>query len=144
MRGRRHPPEVKAAVLAALLSGQGVTHVAQEHHLSPGLVSSWKKELSSSQWQSISEKKLEDLSALVARYLNEILNGTTFLMEFIQGKRQSKWLEEQSAAEVATLLGVATDKGIRLLEAAEYTAAAGDSEPDQLEAASRPSDGSIQ
>ena len=114
---KRHSDETRAAVLAALLAGQGVSEVARQYHLSTGLVSNWKKAfLTSEQLEQIKAKSNDDFSSLLADYLREALVTLKVQVEFF---RDNAWLRKQSAHEVAVLHGVTTDKAIRLLEAAQ-------------------------
>ena len=120
--GKRYSQEAKAQVLAALLSGQGVSDVARRYKVSKATVSRIKSSLSSEQLQQIGSKRADEFSELLARYLQSILEANSFIMEFIQGKRESKWLEKQSAAEIGTLSGINADKAIRLFEGIEAAA----------------------
>lgn len=42
MAKKQYSPEVKAAVIAALLSGQSVSSVAEEYNIPKGTVKGWK------------------------------------------------------------------------------------------------------
>lgn len=141
-RGRPHDPQIKAAIIAALLAGQGVQELSQKYRIAKSVISGWKKtELSSTQIEEIRVRAGDEFTQLLANFLRETIKTLTIQVQFV---RDSKWLKEQSAAEIATLFGVTTDKAIRLLEAADLAAEARDSEPDQLEAAAGAPDASIQ
>ena len=116
---RRHSEETRAAVMAALLSGQGVREVSRQYHLDSGLVSKWKKKIPRQQWTQLDAKKQQDFSELLNRYLKSIFEANIFVNEFIQGKCNSRYLQKQSAAELATFTGVNADKGVRFFEASE-------------------------
>lgn len=109
-------PETKAAVLAALLAGQGVNEVATQYHIDKATVSRWKKTIPSEQLQQVATKKAEDFGDLLANYLRETLTTLTAQAVYF---RDETWLSKQPAADVAVLHGVQTDKAIRLLEAIE-------------------------
>jgi len=113
-----YPDETKAAVMAALLAGQSVSSVARAYKLPKGTVSSWKKrgrEIST-QKKQIGDKLLELVSiALDGAIARERVFG------------DPDWIRKQTAAEVATLHGICSDKTIRLLEAFQ---AAGEDTPD--------------
>ena len=141
MRGERHNPEIKAAVLAALLTGQGVEFVAKTFGLSPNTVKTWKKGSKHLTFKGdVHPQKRDDLvkgegepvgevsgelaiddgvdvySRLVGEYLRENLTTLAAQQKFF---RDPDWLKRQSASDLAVLHGVAADKAIRLLEAAE-------------------------
>ena len=57
MRGKKHSPEVKAAVMAALLTGQGVAAVASQYKLDKSVVSRWRAQINSDELQQVATKK---------------------------------------------------------------------------------------
>ena len=116
MRGHPHSPETKAAVVAALLAGQGVTEVAKSYSIDKSVVSRWWKAVSDEQKQQVTSKKADEFSDLLAAYLKANLNALRVQSELFADK---DWLKRQNAADIAVLHGVATDKAVRLLEAAQ-------------------------
>lgn len=109
----RRPDEVKAAVMAALLSGQGVAEVAETFNIPEGTVKTWKRR--GIQRDSLGETlKRPDITELVFTYLTETL--VTLAAQQRQF-RDADWLAKQPANELAVLHGVSADKSIRLLEA---------------------------
>src|SRR5690606_22248922 len=100
----------KAAVMAALLVGQGVAEVAKEYRLPQSTVSRWKAEARSEAGLS------EDIGELLLTYLRQSLSTLRAQAEFFGN---TDWLRRQKAADVAVLHGVMTDKAVRLLEAME-------------------------
>jgi transposase-like protein len=114
-RGKAHSPEVKAAVVAALLAGQGVTEVASQYHLDNSVVSRWKSNLGP-EMQEVATKKRNEIDELLTNYLRETL--VTLQVQQLHF-RDKDWLAKQDASDLAILHGVSTDKAIRLLEAAE-------------------------
>lgn len=112
-----YPPEVKAAVMAALLTGQSVGSIAEQYHLPPGTVSSWKTRASGV--QSVADvaevaNQKREIGDLVLTYLKANLQT---LHNQVRLFGDQEWLRQQPAGEVAVLHGVLTDKAIRLLEA---------------------------
>lgn len=115
-RGKAHSDETKAAVMAALLAGQGVTEVATKYSLDPSVVSRWRKLIPTVQLQEVATKKEDEFGDLLAGYLREtIITLSAQARHF----RDADWLKDQDAGALAVLHGVQTDKAIRLLEAAE-------------------------
>jgi transposase-like protein len=106
----RHPPEVRAAVMAAVLEGQGVNETAKEYNIPPSTVSRWKALARAEAGRS------DDVGALLLAYLRENL-ATLTAQARVFG--DGEWIREQGAADVAVLHGVLTDKAVRLLEALE-------------------------
>jgi len=107
---KHHPPEVKAAAMAALLAGQGTAEVARAYKLPESTVSRWKAKARKEAGRS------DDVGALLLDYLTENLET---LRSQARTFRDEAWLKKQSAADAAVLHGVMTDKAVRLLEALE-------------------------
>lgn len=122
---RRKPPELEAAVMAALLAGQGVMEVAEQFNVSQATVSRLKARLSDETLDEIESKKRTDFGELLARYLRETIITLSAQARFF---RNETWLKQQSAADLAMLHGVTCDKAIRLLEAIERANWAGATE----------------
>lgn len=104
-----HSPDTKAAVMAALLSGQSVNSVAREYKLPKSTVSRWKNE---GVPQNGTQKK--EIGDLLIGYLHANLAALRSQAEMFSDRQ---WLAKQTASDVAVLHGVMTDKAIRLLEA---------------------------
>jgi transposase-like protein len=115
-KGKTKPPEVKAAVMASLLAGQGVCEVAKEYKLPQRTVSNWKKQIPANKLAEVGSKKEEDFSDLLATYLKEIL--TTLAVQ-VRHFRTPEYLKENDAADLGTQHGILCDKAFRILEAAE-------------------------
>ena len=111
MFGKGYSNEIKAAVLAALLAGQSISQVATEYNIPEGTIKSWKSRLQPNATQATPKKEIGDL---LLEYLRVNLDTLRIQAETFQ---DSDWLKKQSAADVAVLHGVMTDKAIRLLEA---------------------------
>jgi transposase-like protein len=122
---KKKPPELEAAIMAALLAGQGVMEVAQQFNVSHATVSRIKSRLSEDDLNGVERKKTDRFGDLLAEYLEETIITLKAQTRFF---RDEKWLEKQSASEVAVLHGVCADKGLRLLEAIERSSAFEDEE----------------
>ena len=111
-RGVAHSPEVKAAVLAALMTGQSVNAAAAEYHLSKSTIAQWRDEPR----EPVRTQKGAEFGELVADYLREsLITLKTQVVSF----RDVAWLLKQPASELAVLHGVVADKTIRILSAIE-------------------------
>jgi transposase len=118
--------DVRAAVMAALLAGQGVSEVAEQFKVSKATVSRIKASISPDRLKQLETKKEEDFGALLSGYLHETIITLTEQARYF---RNETWLAKQPAAEVAVLHGVQADKAFRLLEAIEQ-ANLPDAQPD--------------
>lgn len=114
MKGKAHPQEVKAKVIALLLAGATVMEVAAELSLSHQTISNYKREIPDNQLSELGRKKGERLDDLVYQCL--ITNLET-LHEQAVTVREKEYILKQPADQLATLYGVMADKTIRLLAA---------------------------
>lgn len=117
-RGKAHPPELRAQVIAALMAGQGVGETAKQYGLDKGLVSRWGR------MQPVAIKTDVDIGELVSEYLRETLITLAVQQRHF---RDPEWLASQSASELGVLHGISMDKAVRLLEAAERASEQNDS-----------------
>jgi transposase-like protein len=115
MARKEYDPQLKAAVMAALLSGQSIGAVAAEYNVPRGTVHSWKRKVEGVP-QIGSAQEQREIGELVMDYLRASLRTLKAQVEFFGDKT---WLSRQNASELAVLHGVQTDKAIRLLEALE-------------------------
>ena len=120
---RTYDPEVKAQVLAALLTGQGAEKVAQDYQIPVGTVRSWKAK--AKQPDGVATQKKEKIGALLLEYLAVSLATLKKQSEFFADET---WLKKQDASSAAVLHGVLADKTVRLLEALAPGPDAGESE----------------
>lgn len=122
-RGKAHDEATRAAVVAALLAGQGVTEVATRHKLDPSVVSRWKASLPAEKLQEVASEKKSRFDDLLADYLAANLLSLTAMAKVAS---EPDYLRKQSADRLAVLHGVTADKAVRFFEAA--------SGPDEAEA----------
>ena len=128
-RGKRHDDQTRAAVMAALLAGQGATEIAREYQLDEATVRNWKRTLSPETLTKVNEQKEHDFGQLVGNYLGSLLTTLQVQADFF---RNEEWLAKQKAEAVAVLHGVCADKGIRLFEVAERASAVAGAEEDSV------------
>lgn len=107
----------RAAVMSALLEGQGVTAVANDFNISKATVSRIKKEIDEGLLKQLETEKRKNIGELVGRHLETSLEAAATLAEKVS--TNDTWFIKQSASDIAVLYGVLTDKAIRILEAAE-------------------------
>lgn len=112
---RAHAKEVKAAVLAALLSGQAIDRVAEDYKLPIGTVKGWKSKQRGEQPITTTPNQKADVGELLIDYLREGLATLKHQQQTLF--RDPAWLQQQGAAEMGTLHGIIADKCVRLLEA---------------------------
>ena len=107
--------EIKATVMAAILTGLHPSQIAREFNIPIGTVKAWKyRQESNGGVAIVTVQKKEAIGELISDYLTELLKTLRIQMRVFADE---KWLKQQSAHEVAILHGVLADKGIRLLEA---------------------------
>ena len=112
---KRHDPATKAAVMAALLSGQAAGDVAAEYKVPKGTVDAWRARMKQAPpLASLASEKRKQIGELLIDYLHASL--TTLRQQQVVFSDEV-WLKSQEAGELAVLHGVMTDKAVRLLEA---------------------------
>jgi transposase-like protein len=115
---RQYAPEVKAAVLAALLAGQSVSAIAREHNVPRTTILGWKQRQTDPVFLAVESvatpKKTDLIPDLVLDLMIARLQSQIALAKHVS---DPQWLKNQSADEIAILVGVQDDKLYRLLEA---------------------------
>jgi len=111
----KYKDETRAAVMAALLTGQSVSSIAREYDIPKGTVSNWKRNTGGTIKRT---QKTEHIGELLIRYLQSNLEALSAQAEQF---KDTVWLSKQTASDAAVLHGVMTDKAIRLLEALSKT-----------------------
>jgi transposase-like protein len=114
-RGKAHSAETKAAVIGALLAGQGVNEVAAQFGLNSGLVSRWKATIPQDKLQQVAAQKKERLVDLIEAHLTASLKGAA---KCAGQANDDVWRSRQSAENLAVFYGVLSDKAFRLVEVA--------------------------
>jgi transposase-like protein len=103
--------ETKAAVMAALLTGQSISGVAREYKIPKGTVYYWKSQRVDS--PKLSDPKRERMGQLIIEYVEAALLALKAQAVVFANE---KYITKQSASEAAVLHGVLADKAIRILE----------------------------
>lgn len=115
---REYSPEVKAQVMAALLSGQSPSSVAKEFGIPRGTVAAWQTRKVDAIVEGVAtgaaQKKQDEINELVLDLLVAQLKSQISMADHAGNK---EWLFGQDASAVAMLMGVGNDKLIRLLQA---------------------------
>ncbi len=109
---KKYDDETRAAVMAALLAGQTIDHVASEYHVPRSTVGRWKNEEI-----PLNEIQKKEIGDLLREYLEANLIAIRAQTNVFADE---DWLRKQEASQLAVLHGVMTDKAIRLLEAIIY------------------------
>lgn len=105
----------KAAVMAALLTGQSVSEIAKQYNINPATVRSWKsRQLNGESVAFVATEKREQIGELLIDYLHAMLKTLKVQAEQFGDK---EWLKKERADSLAVLHGVSVDKAVRLLEA---------------------------
>jgi len=116
-----YSPETKAAVMAAMLAGQGIEEVAAQYKIPSGTIKSWRVRAKqpttrrdASDVSSVAPDKRQQIGDLLILYLRANLKTLEAQTAVFADK---DWLTKQPASDLAVLHGVMTDKAVRLLEA---------------------------
>ena len=112
---RDYSPEVKAAVMAALIEGQTIRQVSREHGVPKTTVARWGEEATGiiAGVPSVPDTKKEKIGGLLIDLLIAKLESQIALAKHTTDKT---WLAKQEASALALLIGVSDDKLIRYLE----------------------------
>lgn len=122
MARKEYDPEVKAAVMAALLAGQSVNAVAKEYKIPKGTVSSWAKREAETLdrvrqdavQQATTGQPVSEVGSLLLDLLTSSLRSLKNQTE-VMGEKE--YLRKQPLQEVAVSYGIQMDKAVRLIEA---------------------------
>ena len=114
---KRHPPEVRAAAVAAVVAGEQPAAVAKRYGISRGLLRGWcAQDLPQPEFSDRSRtdhaRTRERMAELIYDCLVDIF-GT--LRDQLRAATDEAWLAQQSAGDVAALLDKEIDGAIRLL-----------------------------
>ncbi len=115
-QGKPISDEKKAVVLAALLTGQGVNEVAAAYKVPASSVSRLKKAIPQEKLAQVGIQKGENIASMISANLE---GSFTAIKNILKVTENAEWLNKQPASELATFLGVTSDKVFRVLEAIE-------------------------
>lgn len=121
MARREHDEQTKAAVMAALLTGQSVYAAAKDFKIPVGTVKRWSAD-AKEKLQPVRNQKQERIGDLLIDNVEAALETTREILNVV---KDPKWLRRQEASEIGVLYGIIQDKTFRILEALP------DSEPGQ-------------
>lgn len=114
MTRRTYTPETKAAVLAALLTGEAYRAVSERFDVPVATLQYWHQQTVPKPYDAIGTEKKDELGELVTEYVRESLRTLRVQAEQFAGR---EWLAKQNAADAAILHGVLADKTIRVIQA---------------------------
>lgn len=110
---RRISDEKRETIKALLLSGESPKAVAKAHKVSERTVRRILKEIPD-QVEEMKEGRRYDLETMLLDYVAENFATQTALLKQI---RQPDWIKKQSGRDIAVMLGVLSDKTVRILSA---------------------------
>lgn len=132
MKRREYSEDVKAAVMAALLEGQGVPEIAKRYDVPPETIRSWKsRQANGEAVATVATEKKAAIGDLLLTLMSAEIEALTAQTRVLS---DAAYLRQQPASELGVLRGVSYDKVVRLLELlsrAEESADAGQSQPAQ-------------
>lgn len=116
---KRHPPETRAAAVAAVATGEQPAAVAKRFGISQGLLHGWcEHDLPPVELSEVSRSDLararsrEQMAELIYDTIGDILTG---IRDQLREATRAEWVARQNAADVAALLDKEIDGAIRLL-----------------------------
>lgn len=124
MKGKQTDDPVRAAVMAALLAGQGVSQIARELKISKATVSRIKNTVGPKHLEQVETEKRDKITALIEAHLETALSSANELAK--KAASNKAWFAKQTASDIAVLFGVFSDKAFRILEALEPPEAPGE------------------
>lgn len=116
-KGVERDEATKAAVMAALLTGQSINYCVKEYKIPRGTVAQWSRDLS--RVRTGTYEKRERIGQLIIDNVEAEFETMIAMQDVFTNQ---EWLKKQSASELAVLYGVIKDKAIRVLEAIPDTA----------------------
>lgn len=110
----RYSNEVRAQVIAALLSGQSAVFVSRQFNVPIGTVRSWwSRENRGANIVDTTDATRTRIGELIVEYLSEALQT---MIAQVRVARDEKWLKAQEGSQFAVLHGVISDKATRIIE----------------------------
>ena len=113
MSRREHDEQTKAAVMAALLTGQSVYAAARDFKIPIGTVKRWSAD-AKERLAPVRNQKQERIGDLLIDNVEAALETTREILNVV---KDPKWLRIQEASEIGVLYGIIQDKTFRILEA---------------------------
>lgn len=112
-----YPPETRAAVLAAVASGQSVNSIAKQYGISHAAIRRWR-DIALAPPIGAQQKK----QAIGEQVYGLLEDSIETLRVQVRAMRDEEWIKKQSAADLAILHGVLHDKARNVLAAFRPTA----------------------
>lgn len=113
MDRREYDEQTKAAVMAALLTGQSVYATARDFKIPIGTVKRWSAD-AKERLAPVRNQKQERIGDLLIDNVEAALETTREILNVV---KDPKWLRRQEASEIGVLYGIIQDKTFRILEA---------------------------
>lgn len=113
-RGQAHSDETRAAVIAALLTGEGVNEVSRRMQLDKSIVSRIKSTMGDEKLQQVATEKATRMESLLVDYLQ---SNVAALKAICDVTKDASYLKRQPASEIAALHAELATRAFRLLEA---------------------------
>jgi hypothetical protein len=143
---KRHPPEVRAAAIAAVSLGEQPSAVAKRFGISQGRLSEWCKvdAPSFSDLPEVSGTAYARTRIRMAELIyDSLIDAFGAIRLQLQAAAREEWLTKQNAGDVASLLDKEFDGAIRLLAGFRPPERPTDDDDSIVDAASRPTDDGV-
>jgi transposase-like protein len=106
---------MRAEVISEVLTGVPISEAARRHQLDKGMVSRWVRTYSKATGATPPFTRARDPEILENLIYDVVAQLCVSLRSQLQATAQPAWLAQQGAGEIAQLLGVETERLIRLL-----------------------------
>lgn len=106
--------EIKAQVMAALLTGQSINKVADAYKIPKSTIANWSADANKNIQGTIPNPKKERIGELIIEYLEKSLGALVAQVEVFAEK---DWIRKQEASDLAVLHGVGVDKVFKIADA---------------------------
>jgi transposase-like protein len=124
-----HDGELKAQCIALLLQGQVPSAIEKTTGVSKWTIYKWKREGDVSQaLKDMQEERRAEIEGLMFEY---VTTGLRSLRKQAEVMGEDDWIRKQNAEGLAIVHGVAFDKVVRVLEAANTAAQIEDADGDE-------------
>jgi transposase-like protein len=115
-RGVAHPVSLRAEAVAAVLAGASLADVARQYGISKTTLATWRDQDDEVRTVRTEQRTREErLDAVEDLLFDLVAEHAKTLTAELQFATRPEWLEKQSAAELAQLVGAQKETLIRLL-----------------------------
>lgn len=113
---REYDDQTRAAVMAALLAGQSVSKISDDHGVPRSTIYGWKDKILEHVGDDVAAAATEKKDRIGALLLQLVETELSSMITMSEVTARSEWILKQPASELAVFYGVRSDKLIRILD----------------------------